>query len=121
MAYIEIHPKSANAHQRLADKGERIMELLQAAAKEVLGVPDHDIIVELKQCTTISFNALALSSNAVPDVVVKIATSDSDLQPHFEALCAEIVSRWNALFDAPLKLEIWVSIIDAWGCNIDFG
>lgn len=120
MAYIEIYPKFPEAQQRLTGECVAMMELLHAATKDVLGVPDHDIIIELNQCTAASFNSLAVSLNAVPDVVIKIATSDKELQPRFQALCDQIVGGWNAQFGSSLKLELWVNLIDTWGCNIDF-
>jgi hypothetical protein len=120
MAYIEIYPKSSEAQQKLAGDCDPVMHFLCEAAKDVLGVPDHDIIIELNQCTAMRFNALAVSANAVPDVVIKISTSDKDLQPRFQALCDQIVTSWNAHFGNSFKLELWVNLIDTWGCNIDF-
>jgi len=120
MAYIEIYPKFPGAQQRLMDECVAMMELLQAATKDVLDVPDHDIIIELNQCTALRFNSLAVSSNAVPDVVIKIATSDKELQPRFQALCDQIVGKWKKQFGNSFKLELWVNLIDSWGCNIEF-
>ncbi|MFM2278041.1 MAG: hypothetical protein RLZZ444_272 [Pseudomonadota bacterium] len=120
MAYIEIHPKFPEAQQRLTSDCVALMSFLQAATKEVLGVPDHDIIIELNQCTALIFNSLAVSSDAVPDVVIKIATSDKELQPRFAALSDEVVAKWNAQFGSSFKLELWINLIDTWGCNIEF-
>ncbi|RWB57062.1 hypothetical protein [Mesorhizobium sp.] len=120
MAYIEIFPKSIESQKELADRRTSVMDILYAAAKETLNVPDHDIIVELNQCTAIAFNSLAVQASAVPDVVIKISTSDHEFQPKFQSLCDHIVSKWNAQFGNTLKLEIWVNVINTWGCNIDF-
>lgn len=120
MAYIAIFPKSAEAQQRLTDNRVSVMNILNQVTKEVLEVPDHDIIIELNQCTAVAFNSLAVRRGAVPDVVIKIATSDHDLQPLFQTLCDQIVSRWNAQFVNTLKLELWINLIDTWGCNMDF-
>ena len=120
MAYIEIFPKSIEAQQRLTDHSALVMDILYQATKKVLHVPDHDIIVELNQCTAIAFNSLAVQASAVPDVVIKISTSDHDLQPKFQSLCDLIVSNWSAQFGSTLKLEIWINLINTWGCNIDF-
>ena len=121
MAYIRLFPKSAQAEQRLADDATSVMNLLYQATKDVFNVPDHDIIVELNRCTALAFNATAVSNAAVPDVVIQIATSDRELQPQFQALCDEIVSKWDAQFRKTFKIELWVNLIDTWGCNIDFG
>lgn len=120
MAYIAIFPKSAEAQQRLTDNSASVMTILSQVTKEVLDVPDHDIIVELNDCTAMAFNPLAVCRGAVPDVIIKIATSDRDLQPLFQSLCNEIISRWNAQFADTLKLELWINLIDTWGCNMDF-
>lgn len=120
MAYIEIHPKSPEAQQRLTDECASVMDLLHLATKSVLNVPDHDIIIELNQCTAIAFNPVAMQAAAVPDVVVKISTSDHDLRPDFQNLCDQVVSSWDAQFGNKLKLELWISSIDAWGSNMGF-
>lgn len=121
MAYIAMFPKSAEAEQRLAHDSASVMDLLYRATKDIFNVPDHDIIIELNRCTAIAFNATAVENAAVPDVVIKIATSDRELQPQFQALCDEIISRWDAQFGEAFKIELWVSLIDTWGCKIDFG
>ncbi|TIU68359.1 MAG: hypothetical protein E5V66_00860 [Mesorhizobium sp.] len=121
MAYIEIFPKSAESQGILTGDCDVVMSVIHQATKDVLNIPDHDIIVELNHCTAIGFNALAVHTKAVPDVVIKISTSDHDLQPKFETLCARIVAKWDAHFEIKLKLEIWINLIDTWGCNIDFG
>ncbi len=121
MAYIAMFPKSAEAERRLAHDSTLVMALLYQATKDIFNVPDHDIIVELNRCTTIAFNATAVENAAVPDVVIKIATSDPELQPQFQALCDEIVSRWDAQFEKTFKIELWANLIDAWSCNMDFG
>lgn len=119
MAYIEILPKSSEAQARLEDSCASVMDLLYHAAKDVLKVPDHDIIIELSQCTTIAFNSLAVKASSVPDVVVKIATSDEHLQPKFQALCEQIISSWDAHFSHSLKIELWINLIDTWGSNVE--
>jgi hypothetical protein len=121
VAYIEIFPKSIAAQQRLTDSCAAVMALLFQSAKDVLNVPDHDIIIELNQSTAIAFNAEAMKAASVPDVVIKISTSDHELQPRFPALCDEVVKNWDALFGTTLKSEVWVNLIETWGCNMDFG
>ena len=120
MAYIEIFPKSPEAQQRLTDNCDSVMDLLFQVTKSVLNVPDHDIIIELNQCTAIAFNAVAVQAAAVPDVVVKISTSDHDLRPDFQSLCDQVVRSWDVQFGNELKLELWISSIDAWGSNMGF-
>lgn len=120
MAYIEVFPNSAAAQQNLTDNSAAIMDLLQGASKSALNVPDHDIIVVLNSCTAIAFNVSAIREGAVPDVVVKISTSDIELQSQFQNLCDQIVSDWDAQFGSLLKMEVWVSAIEAWGCNVSF-
>lgn len=120
MTYIAIFPKSAEAEQRLARDPATVMKLLFQTAKDVFNIPDHDIIVELNRCTAIAFNGAAVDNGAVPDVVIQIATSDRELQPQFQVLCDQIVSMWDAQFGKTFKVELWVNLIDTWGCNIDF-
>ncbi|PYB72384.1 hypothetical protein [Rhizobium wuzhouense] len=120
MAYIEILPKSSEAQQTLFDDSHSALNLLFEAVKETLEVPDHDIIVELNQCTVLAFNATAVKAGSAPDVVIKIATSDHDLQPRFQTLSDQIVAGWNAHFGSALKMELWIGLIDTWGCNIQF-
>lgn len=120
MAYIAVHPKSPAAERRLAAEPDVAMTILARATKDILGVPDHDIIVELNQCTVIAFNALAQQANSAPDVVIKISTSDHQYQPRFQTLCDRIVADWGIAFESDLKLEIWVSLIDTWATNMEF-
>ena len=121
MAYIEISPKSSRAQALLESSCDTAMEILYGATKEVLNVPDNDIIVELRECGTIAFNARAVNAGAVPDVVVKISTNDSEFQPRFQALCDLIISRWDAQFGNDLKIELWIDLFDTWGSNIELG
>jgi len=121
MAYIEIFPKSSESQRILTKDCDAVMSIIHHATKDIINVPDHDIIVELNHCTAMGFNALAVRTKAVPDVVIKISTSDHDLQPKFETLCARIVADWDAHFEIKLKMEIWINLIDTWSCNIDFG
>jgi hypothetical protein len=120
MAYIEILPKSTEAQQRLTDHCATVMNILYRTTKEVLDIPEHDIIIELNQCTAIVFNATAVQAAAVPDVVIKISSSDLDLQSEFQTLCDQVVARWDAEFGNTLKLELWIDTINTWGCNMDF-
>lgn len=118
MAYIEIIPKTSVAEARLADDGMELPNLLAQATKAVLDVPDHDIIVEIRCCTTIAFNALAVAAGSNPDAVIKVATSDLHLKPRFETLAAAIVEVWNVHLGVDLRLEVWISAIDAWNSNM---
>lgn len=118
MTYISILPKSETVQSRIADSCEVVMDLLFIAAKEVLHIPDNDIIVELNRSTTITFNRSAMEAQVAPDVVLTFATSDQHLQPQFQALCDRVVTGWNGLF-GDMKLEVWVSLIDASGTNIE--
>lgn len=120
MAYIELIPKTYPAEQQLTQHGAELADLLAQAAKAVLEVPDHDIIVELRRCTTLAFNALAVEAGSTPDVIVKIATSDLHLKPRFPALASRMVDAWNIRFGKSFQVEVWVNLIDAWNCNIAF-
>lgn len=119
MAYITILPKSVEVQQRLTHDCVAVMNILHQAVKTVFNVSDNDIIVELNQCVTIAFNPSAIEALAVPDVVIKIATSDHEFRPEFQTLCDHVLDSWNATFEDPLKLEVWVDVIDTWGCNIE--
>lgn len=116
MTYISILPKNENAQSRMTDNRDAVMDLLCSAAKDVLQIPDTDIIAELNRHIPASFNQAAQLSGAVPDVVMKIATSDDYLEARFQTLCERVIEDWNRHF-ADLKLEVWVSLIDAWGTN----
>ncbi len=120
MSYIAILPKSANAEQQLVENSPLVMDILYKATKDTFNIPDHDIIVELNKCSVIAFNPAAVAASSVPDVVIKISTSDHDLQPRFQPLCDRIVADWDQKLGKELKLEIWVNLIDTWGTNIDF-
>ncbi|QHC75123.1 hypothetical protein [Rathayibacter sp. VKM Ac-2805] len=120
MTYVRILPKNEAAESRMTESGDAVMDLLFAAAKEILGIPDDDIIVESNRSTTISFNRSAVQADVAPDVVLTFATSDHHLEPLFPALCDRVVSDWNDLFE-DVKLEVWVSLIGASGTNIDVG
>nr|WP_288454265.1 hypothetical protein [uncultured Pseudomonas sp.] len=120
MAYIEIFPKSAAAQAQLTECCAQLMDMLQGAVRSVFKLPEHDIIIELDQCKVLAFNASAVRAAAVPDVVIKVSTSDVELRPEFQALCDQIVSGWNAQFGDSLGVEVWVSVIEAWGCNLSF-
>lgn len=118
MAYVEIIPKTSASEQRLITNGVELADHIAQVIKTVLEVPDHDIIVELRRCTTITFNALAVDSGSAPDAIVKIATSDLHLQPRFEGLTARIVDLWDARFGPDFRVEVWASPIAAWNCNL---
>ena len=120
MAYIEIFPKSPEAQERVWGERDALMPIIQKVTKDILCVPDHDIIIELNQCTVIAFNPSAKIAGAVADVIIKISTSDHYLQPKFQILCDQIVSSWDAHFGKTLKMELWINLIDSWGCNIEF-
>jgi hypothetical protein len=118
VTYISILPKNENAESRMTENRDALMDLLFIAAKEVLEIPDNDIIVELNRCTTISFNRSAVDAAVAPDVVLTFATSDGYLQPRFQTLSDRVVSDWNGRF-GDIKLEVWISLIDAAGTNIE--
>lgn len=118
MAYIEVIPKTSAAEQRLVADGAELTNHIAQVAKAILDVPDHDIIVEMRRCTTIAFNELAMEAGSIPDAVVKVATSDLHLKPRFEALAAQMVDVWNTRVGTDLQLEVWVNLIDAWSCNM---
>lgn len=120
MAYIEIFPKSAEAQQRLTDNCASMMDILFQTTKDVLNIPEHDIIIELNQCTAIAFNSMAVKAASVPDVVIKISSSDRDFQFKSQPLCDQVVANWDAHFENTLKLELWLDTINTWGCNMDF-
>jgi len=117
VTYISVLPKSEDVQSRLTENGDAVMDLLFMAAKEVLQIPDNDIIVELHRCTTIAFNRSAVAAAAAPDVVLTFVTSDHDLQPRFQTLCDRVVSGWNERF-GDIRIEVSVSLLNAWGTNI---
>lgn len=118
VTYISILPKNENAQSRMTENRDVVMDLLFTAAKEVLQIPDNDNIVELNRCTTISFNRSAMEAAVAPDVVVTFATSHDYLQPRSQALSDRVVSGWNGRF-GDIKLEVWISLIDISGTNIE--
>ena len=118
MTYIRILPKNETSQSRMTENSGAVLDLLFVAAREILQIPDNDIIVELNRSTTISFNRSAAQAAVAPDVVLTFATSDHHLQPLFSTLCDRVVSDWNDLF-GDVKLEVWVSLIDTSGTNIE--
>ncbi|MBC2775292.1 hypothetical protein H6M51_20735 [Rhizobium sp. AQ_MP] len=120
MAYIEVFPKSVDAESRIKNDSDALMGFLFEITRNVFQVPDHDIIVELNRCTTLGFNKMAVRTGSVPDVVIKISTSDTDLQTRFQDLTIRIVEAWNSHFGDALKMELWIGLIHTWGCNIQF-
>lgn len=120
MTYVNVLPKNENAQSRMTREADVVLDLLFAATRDVLGIPENDIVVELNRCTTISFNRSAVGAAVAPDVVLTFATSDHHLQPLFQALCDRVVSDWNSRF-GDVKLEVWLSLIENSGTNIEFG
>lgn len=120
MTYVNVLPKSEDAQSRLAEDADAVLDMLFAATRDVLGIPENDIIVELNRCTTISFNRSAVEAAVAPDVVLTFTTSDHHLRPRFQTLCDRVVSDWNALV-GDLKVEVWVSLLENSGTNIDLG
>ena len=120
MSYIEIFPKSEDAYNRFADKSEKVGILLFEKTRNILEIPDYDVIVELHKCSTVKF--ISPNNNVInsPDVVIKISTSDHDLQPKFSELCSEIVKSWNEEFGSSLTVEVWINLIDNWASNLDY-
>lgn len=118
MTYISILPKSEAVQSRIAERGEAAMDMLFTATREVLQIPDNDIIVELHRSTTITFNRSAVDAQVAPDVVLTFETSDHHLEPRFPALCDRVVGDWNELFGT-MKLEVWASLIGASATNIE--
>ncbi len=120
MSYIEIYPKSINAQDQLVENSEAVMALLQKAVKAVFEVPESDIIIELHQCTVLAFNPEAIKANAMPDVVIKLSTSDTYLKPRAQFLTDRIVADWKNQFQDQFAMELWVNFMDNWGTNIAF-
>lgn len=118
MTYVMILPKNEHAQSRMTEDCDAAMDLLFLAVKEILQIPDSDIILELTRCTTVAFNRSAVDAAVAPDVVLTFATSDRDLPPRFDTLCDRVLSDWNDRF-GDLKLEVWVSLIDAWAANTE--
>ena len=118
MTYIIVQPKNEDAESRMAEAGDAVSDLLSAAVRDILQVPENDIIVELNRCTTISFNRPAVNAKIVPDVVLAFATSDRELQPRFQTLCDRVLSDWDGQF-RDLKIEVWFTLIETWGTNVD--
>ncbi|AOX45882.1 hypothetical protein [Microbacterium sp. BH-3-3-3] len=118
MTYVSILPKTIDAQIRLTEQLDTVMNLLFTAAREVLDIPDNDIIVELHSCTTLAFNASAVRADVAPDVVLTFVTSDAPLERLFSELCERVVGDWNGPFET-LKLEVWASLLGASDTNIE--
>lgn len=117
MTYVTVTPKTAAAEALLTDTRDGLLARLFAAVGEVFEIPDTDIIVELNRCTTIAFHPAAIEAGAAPDVVLTFATSDTVLAPLFPALRDRVIDEWRGDFPN-LDVEIWFTLIDAWGTTI---
>ena len=120
MSYIEVHPKSNIAQQRMMDVSEELIALIRLSVKESFEVPQHDIIVELHQCSVVKIDPQALKANAAPDVVVKIYTNDQHLKAKAPQLSELLVERWKETVGDKLTVECWITFFDTWGCSMDF-
>ena len=120
MSYIEIFPKSEDAYKIFADKSEKFGILIFEKTRNIFDIPDYDIIVELHQCSTAKFISPKRNLIISPDIVIKISTSDHDLQLKFSELCSELIKSWNEEFGSSLTLEIWIGLIDSWASNINY-
>ena len=120
MAYVEIQPKSKEVQEILVKRQEEIYAAIGKCVLSTFDIPESDMILELQECRTISFDPLAVRLESAPDVVIKLNTSDVQFKDRGEALAEKIVDAWKTLFGKELAMGCWNHFFHAWGCNIDF-
>ena len=120
MAYVEIQPKSKAVQEILVARQEELYKAIGACILSTFTIPQTDMILELQECRTLSFDPLAVSLQSAPDVVLKLNTSDVQFKDRAEDLAGKIVEAWKGLFGTELAMECWIHFFHAWGCNIDF-
>lgn len=120
MAYVEIQPKSKAAEEILAARQKEVYAAIGQCVLSTFSIPETDMILELQECRTLSFDPLAVSLESAPDVVLKLNTSDTQFKDRAQDLADKIVEAWKVLFGTELAMECWIHFFHAWGCNIDF-
>jgi len=120
MSYIHIYPTSEDAENSLLIVIEAIQLILRTCVREIWEVPENDIIVMAHRNTVLAQDPIAEKAGAVPDLIIKINTSDTKLQHRAEQLRDRIVKAWKILFGTTHPMEVWIGFFHTWGCTIDF-
>lgn len=120
MAYIDFHPTSDQAEGRMMSVLESLQRIVRTCVQEVWEVPEHDIIVMAHRNTVLAQDPIAVKAGAVPELVIKINTSDTELQDRAERLRDRIVEAWKISFGTTYPMEVWIDFFHTWGCTIDF-
>ena len=120
MAYVEIQPKSKNVQELLISRQNEIYDALGECVLSTFDIPETDMILEIQECRTVSFDPLAVKLESAPDVVIKLNTSDVQFKDRADELADKIVNAWKKLFGTEIAMECWIHFFHAWGCSIDF-
>jgi hypothetical protein len=118
MAYVNVEPTSDSAEDQMLVCAERIRELLRESILKVWEVPETDILVMLKRNTVLMQDPSALMYGVLPQLVIKINTSDIGLQPKAMLLMKNILEAWEQTFGSSYPIEVWIDFFDTWGTNI---
>ena len=119
MAYVDIYPSSNEAEAKMARRIADIRFYVRAAIKQEWDIAEHDIIVMAHKNTILSQDPFAVDKDAVPELVIKINTSDTELQNRAERLGNRIVSLFQVSF-SDISMELWIGFFHTWGCTINF-
>ena len=120
MAYIDLHPTSDQAEVRMLSVLEQLYQTIRTCVQEVWEVPEHDIIVMAHRNTVLVQDPIAQKAGAIPELIIKINTSDTKLVDKAERLQNLIVEVWKNSFGATYPMEVWIDFFHTWGCTIDF-
>jgi len=118
MAYTNVEPTSYAAERKMTAVGAQIQELIRSCILEVWKVPETDILVMLCENKVLVQDPKAQLFGIIPDLVIKISTSDTELQPLADALKESILTAWENELGTSIKIEIWIDFFDTWGTNI---
>ncbi len=121
MAYIDLYPTSKEAEEKMLAGISALQQIIRICVKRVWEIPPQDIIVMAHKNTVLVQDPFAKMAGVIPEIVIKIHTSDKNLQERAEALQQFIVGAWRTSFGTTYPMEVWVIFFEAWGCTIDFG
>jgi len=118
MAYTNVEPTSHTAERKMTAVGAQIQELIRSCIFNVWQVPETDILVMLCENKVLVPDPKAQLFGVIPDLVIKIYTSDIELQPLADALKERILTAWAEQLGTDIKVEIWIQFFHTWGTNI---
>lgn len=110
-----IQPTSMQVMAAAAEQQKGIFDLLHATIANTLNVPETDILSILERNFPIASRAAEIDGKTVmPDLIIKMHTSDLRILVHGRKLKKELEKAWE-VSDLKFSIEIWICWFPIWG------